>query len=196
MEQMDEKSVVLLFSGKTIMRSADEEYPFSRRSFYYLCGIDRADMVLLMHNLQGVRSSELFIPPYDAELAKWVDPRMKEEEAMEISGGTRFIRRNNGRNICMMKDRLSSDGCPLTFGLDYGKYRVVSDDTPAHAFAAYVRHQYPTAGSAIFGDRLVALRIVKSKGGNRLYAKSPADDQAGDRGIDGSCQAGESMNRH
>ncbi len=29
MEQMDEKSVVLLFSGKTIMRSADEEYPFS-----------------------------------------------------------------------------------------------------------------------------------------------------------------------
>lgn len=36
MEQMDEKSVVLLFSGKTIMRSADEEYPFSvDRSFYY-----------------------------------------------------------------------------------------------------------------------------------------------------------------
>ena len=32
---MDEKSIIVIFSGKQVMRSADEEYPFSvDRSFY------------------------------------------------------------------------------------------------------------------------------------------------------------------
>ncbi|WP_281520434.1 aminopeptidase P N-terminal domain-containing protein [Massilicoli timonensis] len=164
MEQMDEKSVVLLFSGKTIMRSADEEYPFSvDRSFYYLCGIDRADMVLLMHNLQGEVKSELFIPPYDAELAKWVGPRMKEEEAMEISGVDAVYPIEQLKEHLHDKIVYHRDGCPLTFGLDLWKYRVDQDDTPAHAFAAYVRHQYPDCWISDIYDRLVALRIVKSK---------------------------------
>ena len=81
-------SLTFIFSGKAPMRSGDEAYPFVvDRSFYYLTGIDRENMVLVLekdHN-DMIRES-IYIEPYDEVLAKWVGGRMKEEEVTAVSG--------------------------------------------------------------------------------------------------------------
>ena len=81
MEQMEDNSLALLFSGDEIQKSEDEAYPFAvNRNFYYLSGIDKAGMVLALSKFNGVRSSRMFILPYDEFWAKWVGGRMREEE--------------------------------------------------------------------------------------------------------------------
>ena len=86
LKSLQSNVAIMLFSGKAPMRSEDEAYPFSvNRNFYYLTGLDKEDMVLLMYNLDGVSKEILFILPYNKSLARWVGGRMLKEEASEIS---------------------------------------------------------------------------------------------------------------
>ena len=63
-----------------------EEGRFSiNRNFYYLTGIDKPSMALLLMNKNGVTSESLFILPYSEEDARWVGGRLLKEEASEIS---------------------------------------------------------------------------------------------------------------
>ncbi|MBO4919615.1 MAG: aminopeptidase P N-terminal domain-containing protein, partial [Erysipelotrichaceae bacterium] len=81
-KSLQTNAAVMLFSGKAPMRSEDEAYDFSvNRNFYYLTGLDREDMVLLMYTMDGTVREMLFILPYDEKLARWVGGRMSKEEA-------------------------------------------------------------------------------------------------------------------
>ena len=81
-------AMVCIFSGKAPMKSLDQAYPFCvDRNFYYLTGIERENMILVMRKTPaGDYTEALYIEPYDEVLAKWVDPRMLAGEATEISG--------------------------------------------------------------------------------------------------------------
>jgi len=86
-ESMADDSLLLVFSGEAPLRSADETYPFCvDRNFFYLTGIERENMVLLLQKINGVSMEVLFLEPYDEALARWVGGRMKAEEAESISG--------------------------------------------------------------------------------------------------------------
>ena len=75
MEDLEDGSMALLFSGKAPVRSADEAYPFVvNRSFYYMTGIDRENMTLLLIKEDDEVNSLLFIEPYDPVMARWVAP--------------------------------------------------------------------------------------------------------------------------
>ena len=67
-----ENTAVVIFSGAAPMKSQDEAYPFSvDRNFFYLTGIERENMILVMRkNYLGEYSETLFIEPYDEVLAK------------------------------------------------------------------------------------------------------------------------------
>ncbi|MBR3168578.1 MAG: aminopeptidase P N-terminal domain-containing protein [Erysipelotrichaceae bacterium] len=87
MEKTEDYSFLYIFSGKAPMCSADESYPFVvNRNFFYLTGIDRENMALVMAKRDGKITSTLFIEPYDEVMARWVGGRMRSEEAKEISG--------------------------------------------------------------------------------------------------------------
>ena len=77
-----------VFSGSAPMKSLDAAYPFFvDRNFYYLTGIERENMILLLRkNHLGEVSETLYIEPYDEVLAKWVGGRMRADEATAISG--------------------------------------------------------------------------------------------------------------
>ena len=66
--------MVLIFSGRAPMRSADESYSFSvDRNFYYLTGIERENMILVMtKDMAGNCAEMLYIEPFDEVKAKWV----------------------------------------------------------------------------------------------------------------------------
>jgi Xaa-Pro aminopeptidase len=156
--------MICIFSGSAPMRSLDEAYPFSvDRNFYYLTGIDRENMILVLRKTySGSVVESLYIEPYDEVLAKWVGARMRSPEATAISGIESI------RDLGDFDDDLSSI---IEGSRGLGKYRVYLDlwryhkdqpDTPAHTLAAKLQARYPAVGiEEIYGD-MAALRAVKS----------------------------------
>ena len=83
---LPENSIALFFSGKAPYKVGDEKYPFSvDRSFYYLSGLDKENMILAIIRTQGKIKEQLFLEHYDEEQAKWVGGKLLPEEAADIS---------------------------------------------------------------------------------------------------------------
>lgn len=164
MEEFDAPVAVLIFSGKAPMRSADESYGFSvDRNFFYLTGIDRENMILLLKKMPGAEvTATLFIEPYSEELAKWVGGRMKRDEAAAVSGidDIRYL-----EDFPAQLNRLVS-GCQglgkLQIGLDLWRYTADQADTPAHVQAKTIRERYPAAEIVDVRGMLAAMRMIKS----------------------------------
>ncbi len=166
--------MVCIFSGRAPMRSLDESYPFVvDRNFYYLTGIARENMVLVLKkSYTGVYSESLYIEPYDEVLAKWVGGRMREAEATEISGVKQvlsildfdshlnsYVERNRGLG-------------KLNVYLDLWRYNKDQADTPAHTLAARLQQRYPAVGiEEIYGD-MAALRAIKDETELELMGKA------------------------
>ena len=147
--------MICIFSGNAPMKSLDASYPFYvDRNFYYLTGIDRENMILMLRKApDGTTSEALYIEPYDEVLAKWVGGRMRADEATEISG-IRTVRNvedfngdlNSGINVSRGMGK-------LTVWLDLWRHRQDQADTPAHTLAAHLQKRYPAVGiEDIFGD--------------------------------------------
>ena len=165
LENKKENTAVVIFSGSAPMKSQDEAYPFAvDRNFYYLTGIERENMILVMRkNYLGQYSETLFIEPFDEVLAKWVGGRMREAEATEISGILDIA------NVETFSDRLNgmveySRGLgKLTFYLDLWRYHKDQADTPAHTLAATLQKKYPAVAIEDINGDMAAMRAVKGE---------------------------------
>lgn len=157
--------VLAVFSGRAPMRSEDESYPFSvDRNFYYLTGISRENMILVLtKDYTGKVEEKLFIEPYDELLAKWVGGRMKADEATAVSGikNIGYVQ-DFDAFICKFMNRSRGEGS-VKFYLDFWKYTALQEPTLAHQFAAKVRAEYPDASFADLRKDIVKLRAVKSE---------------------------------
>lgn len=163
-----------IFSGTAPMRSADEGYTFSvDRNFYYLTGIDRENMVLVLDkDEKGTLRQMIFIEPYDEELAKWVGGRMRADEVTAISGIetvadvaeftgwiTRYMRTYRG-----MGD--------ISVYLDLWRYEEKQTDTQAHSFAAWLQKRYPAVQIREIYGELASMRAVKDESELMLMRKA------------------------
>ncbi|MGV8983525.1 aminopeptidase P family protein [Clostridium sp.] len=84
---LEENSITLMFAGEAPYKSADETYAFTpNRNFYYLTGLDREKMILMLVKRNGKVEETLFIEPNDPVMARWIGEKMPESEAKEISG--------------------------------------------------------------------------------------------------------------
>ena len=137
-------SALLLFSGKAPMRSEDEAYPFSvNRNFYYLTGLDKEDMALLMYNIDGACKEILFILPFDKKLARWVGGRMLKEEAAQISEikDVRMLEELDDCTAALMnRTRKDSD---FSFYFDLWHYSMEQEETPALKYSIKLKGKYP-----------------------------------------------------
>ena len=165
LENKKENTAVVIFSGTAPMKSQDEAYPFSvDRNFFYLTGIERENMILVMRkNYLGEYSETLFIEPYDEVLAKWVGGRMRGAEATAISGVESIA------DVGEFADRLNSiveysRGLgKLTFFLDLWRYHKDQADTPAHTLAATLQSKYPAVAIEDINGDMAAMRAVKDE---------------------------------
>ena len=68
---MQPYSMAIICSGIAPYKIGDEKYPFSvDRNFYYLTGIERENMMLLLVKMPNATQEALFIERYDELLAK------------------------------------------------------------------------------------------------------------------------------
>lgn len=157
--------MICIFSGKAVMKSLDSAYPFYvDRNFFYLTGIDRENMMLVLRkNDKNEVFEELYIEPFDEVLAKWVGGRMRADEATAISG-IRNVRDVSEFTAGVHSAIAASRGLgKMTVYLDLWRHREDQADTPAHTLAAHLQQRYPAVAiEDIFAD-MVAMRIIKSE---------------------------------
>lgn len=155
--------MICIFSGEAPMKSLDEAYPFSvDRNFFYLTGIDRENMILVLKkNYLGVVSEALYIEPYDEVMAKWVGGRMRQAEATEISGVEAVFSVEEFTGHLNSTVESSRGLGKMHVYLDLWRYRESQADTQAHKLAATLQKKYPAVAiEEIFGD-MAKLRSIK-----------------------------------
>jgi len=86
-ESIPDGAFLVIWSGGSSHRSADEEFRFcANRSFVYLTGVDYPDCVLFARRVFGKLHETLFIQDPDPEAEKWTGRRITVKEAIETSG--------------------------------------------------------------------------------------------------------------
>lgn len=81
---MMEEGVAIITSAPTQIRSNDTEYPYRQNSdFYYLCGFNEDNAILVLIKTAESTKSILFVEAYNAEHALWNGDRLGVEGSRE-----------------------------------------------------------------------------------------------------------------
>jgi Xaa-Pro aminopeptidase len=162
LENIKDNSIVVLFAGDAPQKSADEAYSFTpNRNFYYLTGISRENMILMITKLNGKVNHTLFIEKADPVLEKWIGKRMTVEEAKDASGidsiqfledfeGTiaRYMLMHNVKRLYLDLEKRGWDSIP----------------TKASLFAKTFLDKYPQLKIKNIYHDICSLRLIKSEG--------------------------------
>ena len=162
MEQLPEESIAFFFSGSAPYRSLDEKYPFTvNRHFYYLTGLDKEDMTLMLVNHNGVTMEYLFIEPFNELEAKWVGGRMSEVEASKISQVNAVLQNQDflpTLQTFLHRTMNQYDEVMLYVDLHTQEYNQATTETK---FAQHVKSYFPHAHVANVYPYIAQLRLVK-----------------------------------
>ena len=157
--QMEDKSILILYSGEALHISADAYHDFeANRQFFYLTGIRRENMALVIDKCGDKLEETLFIEPIDPSVERWVGKKMTKEEAKEVSGVESIAMIDN---LQATLDRIMNRKLPKKVYFD--TYRHQMSDLPdynvakAQAFAA----AYPGIAIDNIYPAVAALRMVK-----------------------------------
>lgn len=87
LDQMEAESIMVLYSGEAVPASMDECFPFvANRHFFYLTGIARENMALVLSKSADKPKQILFIEEAVPAMERWTGRRLTVEEARAISG--------------------------------------------------------------------------------------------------------------
>lgn len=161
LEKVKDNSVVVIFAGEAPQKSADENYSFTpNRNFYYLTGINREKMILMITKINNKVQQTLFIEKSDPVMAKWIGERMSPAEASEISGidSINYLESFEGT-----LNRFLSNYEVNHLYLDLERREWSSIPTVAQLFAKDVNDKYPYLRIKDVYHILSELRMVKSE---------------------------------
>lgn len=84
---ISKNSMTILFSGKVIQRTADQDYDFEvDKNFYYLTGINEDNVILVLLKGDNGTKEVLFIEKTTEYMAKWFGEKITIDEAKSKSG--------------------------------------------------------------------------------------------------------------
>ncbi len=153
---------IVLFSGNPVMKSEDEAFPFDvNRNFYYLTGLEKETMALVISKIDGQIIERLFILPFDELMAKWVGGRMLAEKASEISGVetvSDYSELDAYLASMLNRQRHNSD---YKLYFDLWHYDASQEVTVAIKFANNIRNNYPAVNIKDIYPLIAKARMVK-----------------------------------
>ena len=86
MEKVNNQSIVVLFSGRQLKKTADQFFPFViNRNFFYLTGLNEANMALVMIRANNQIKEIIFKEIRSKERALWDGELLSPEEVSRIS---------------------------------------------------------------------------------------------------------------
>lgn len=161
---LPENAILFILSGKEIYSVGDEMFPFEvNRSFYYLTGIARPNMMYMLVKKGSEAKDMLVIERYDELMAKWVGGKMLPKEAAEVSGIEKIV---------MDDEKWSSIHRIMSYEFDHETNMNVYADlskqevdqvTPAYEFIGEFSSKYPYATVNDASAMLTNLRLIKSQ---------------------------------
>lgn len=161
LEAIKDDSLVVLFAGGEIYKSADETYEFTpNRNFFYLSGIDAPNIIIVLIKRKGEVAEKIFVERPDPVLARWVGEKLSEKEAKEISGiETVDIIDNFNGSIASLLSNYSIDNVCLD--LERQEYNMPK--TFSQEFAGNILERYPYIKIKNIYDDICRLRVVKDE---------------------------------
>ena len=159
-EMLEPGSLMLLFSGKELRKSADACYLFyANRNFVYLTGIQQKESVLLVQKTaDGVVTETLYLLPKDPMAERWTGRRLSAAEADAISGISDV---RSSERLCQQFHALTVSGKFAWVYLDTHRQSPTDIDTQAHVFARYVQETYPHLSIATVNPFVRKMRTIK-----------------------------------
>ena len=127
-------SLMVLFSGDEIRKSADAYYLFyANRNFVYLTGISQKESILLAQKKRDGSVSEcLYLLPKDAMAELWTGRRLGAEEAENLSGVSDV---RSTESFAAQLHALALSGKYDRVYLDLHRQATEDTDREAHIFA-------------------------------------------------------------
>lgn len=166
LNSINDNSVTILFSGNTYQRSADQDYPYSvNRNFYYLTGINQANVILVLVKGNTGIKEYLLIEENDPVLVKWVGKKLEKEEAKEISGIENILYLNSFDSLVFSLFNSSRKNCEELYYLYLDLERRNNEDysTKALKYANVIKEKYPEIKIENAYKKVVRLRMNKTK---------------------------------
>ena len=157
---MLEGEAMLFFSGESLRKSADEDFPFfTNRNFLYLTGLKQEQSALLLQKKGGLVTECLFVTLPDREREVWTGRRFTEVELNEISGVERIEDINNlGRTL----DRLLSSQPATTLWLCFDALVPERSFDLEREFAKQIQNRHPHIATRNSYPLLAKMRKIKA----------------------------------
>jgi len=165
-KNVKEDSLTVLFSGNVIQKSGDQDYPFEvNKNFYYLTGINQADVVLVLLKANDECKEFLFIEENDEVLSKWVGRKLTKEESREISGINEVYYYDDLdlKIFSLLNPSRKNSYHISTLNLDLERRDLRNYTSPALIFSRRMHKDYPALKIENIYDVLIAQRMVKTK---------------------------------
>lgn len=180
-------SMAVFMAGQAPYSSGDEKYPFEvERNFYYLTGLDYEDMILVILKTDAAARDILFIPPYDAFMAKWIGGRLLAGQASEISG-IKDVRSTT--EFSDFLDQVLTKGgrlnAPVSLWGDLSK-QTLKDENPVSKLFNQCRSQQPDISIHDLFAVMYQLRSVKDEAELKLMRKAIAVTNQGIKAMMGA----------
>ena len=159
--KLEEKSITLIFAGQAPYKSGDETYAFTpNRNFYYLTGIDREKMILMLVKTNGRVEETLFVEKNDPIMARWVGEKISESKAREISGieNIKFVEKFEETFGSILDRTKIKDLC-----LDLERQEFHISTTSSQRFAKAAVERYPYLIVKNVYHEISDLRVIKSE---------------------------------
>ena len=153
-------SLMVLFSGNEIRKSADANYLFyANRNFVYLTGISQKESILLAQkHRDGSVSENLYLLPKDAMTERWAGRRLDASEAERYSGISDV---RSTESFAAQFHTLSLSGKFDRVYLDLHRQAPEDPDREAHSFASQIQATYPHLTIANMNPYVRKLRTIK-----------------------------------
>ena len=157
---MTGNDAMLFFSGESVRKTADEDFPFfTNRNFFYLTGIKQEQSALLLLKKDDLISECLFVTKPDFEREVWTGKRFTDAEINEI-GGLEAV--EDIDDLSRTLDRLLSSQHVMTLWLCFDALAPERSFDIEREFAKYIKIRHPQIVIKNSYPLLATMRKIKA----------------------------------
>ena len=157
---MTDGNAMLFFSGESVRKTADENFPFfTNRNFLYLTGIKQEQSALLLQKKGDLIIECLFASRPDLEREIWTGRRFTEAEINEISGVEGF---EEIYNLSRILDELFSSQQVMTLWLCFDALAPERAFDIEREFAKHIQSRHPHIVIKNSYPLLARMRMIKA----------------------------------
>ena len=164
-DKLKDNSVLILFAGASVKRSADETYPFTiNKNFYYLTGIEQEGSILVVSKQDKAINESLFISEYDEVKEKWTGKRLRVDEAKKKSGINNIFYLNTFQseiNTIITRKKIGVERISTIY-LDLEPQNMLDNFKTTKDYLEIFELNYPWVTVLNIYNEIIRLRMVKS----------------------------------